>query len=105
MRSGVRRMLTVQGWVDLYDDRQRLFLNLEIERGKRAYSKSVSQNVSRTRLARTLEGLWTGGRPALGYVRGEDGRLALGDPEDVETVRWIFARYLEGDVGLRGLAA
>src|SRR5262249_41516319 len=34
-----------------------------------------------------------------------DGRLAPGDPEAVEVVRWLYATYLHGDIGVKKLAS
>jgi DNA invertase Pin-like site-specific DNA recombinase len=105
MASGVRYMLTnAEGLIDFEDDGQRVFFNLRQDLGKRAYSKSVSAAVARTRAKRAAEGLWTGGPPPFAYVVGADGRLALGDPKHVEAVRWVFREYLARDVGAYRLA-
>lgn len=41
-------------------------------------------------------GKWVAGRPPLGYVKGDDDRLVLGESQDVETVRLLFAKYAGG---------
>jgi DNA invertase Pin-like site-specific DNA recombinase len=105
MTNGVSRMLTNEGWIDFEDDMQRVFFNLRQDLGKRAYSKSISMTVSRTRAERARLGLWTGGQPPFAYRVGPDGHLMFGDPEHIATVRYIFDRYLHGDIGTKLLAA
>jgi site-specific DNA recombinase len=105
MTCGVTRMITNTVDYDFTDDKQRVFYNLSQDLGKRAYSKSVSQNVSRSRAEKAALGIWTGSRPPYGYVVGPDGHLMFGPAEMVETVRWIFRRYVDGTIGVRKLAA
>jgi DNA invertase Pin-like site-specific DNA recombinase len=93
MQSGVTRILTHEGWIDLEDDTDRLLFNIRQDLGRAAYSKSLSRNVTRSAIERARRGLWVAGRPPYGYRIGDDGRLALGDPAMVETVRWIFRQY------------
>jgi hypothetical protein len=104
MAHGVKKMLTNEGFIDFEDDMQRVFFNLRQDLGKRAYSKSVSAAVSRTRLTRSRAGLWTGGPPPFGYILGPDGHLALGDPREVKTVALLFRLYLDLDVSGYALA-
>jgi site-specific DNA recombinase len=93
MESGVTRLLTPDGWIDLENDVDRLLFNIRQDMSRAAYVKSLSRNVTRSALARARQGLWPAGRPPYGYIIGPDGRLALGDPEEVATVRWIFHEY------------
>ena len=93
IQSGASRLLTHEGWIDLDDDVDRLLFHIKQDMSRAAYSKSLSRNVTRSAVARARKGLWVAGRPPYGYKIGEDGRLALGDPEMVETVRWVFRHF------------
>jgi DNA invertase Pin-like site-specific DNA recombinase len=93
MQAGVTRILTHEGWIDLEDDVDRLLYNIRQDVGRAAYAKSMSGNITRSARDRALRGLWVAGRPPYGYRIGDDGRLALGDPAFVETVRWIFRQF------------
>jgi DNA invertase Pin-like site-specific DNA recombinase len=93
MRSGVTRLLTQEGWIDLEDDVDRLLFHIKQDMSRAAYAKSMSKNVTRSGAERAKKGLWVAGRPPYGYKIGDDGHLALGEPLQVETVRWIFRHY------------
>jgi site-specific DNA recombinase len=93
MQSGVTRFLTHEGWIDLEDDVDRLLFHIRQDMSRAAYSKSNSRNVTRSALERARQGKWVAGRPPYAYRIGEDGHLALGDPQMVETVRWIFHQF------------
>jgi hypothetical protein len=71
----------------------RLLFHIRQDMTRAAYAKSMSGNVTRSAVERAKQGLWVAGRPPYAYRIGDDGRLALGDPILVETVRWIFRHY------------
>jgi site-specific DNA recombinase len=93
MQSGVTRILTHEGWIDLEDDVDRLLFHIKQDMSRAAYAKSMSKNVTRSAIQRAKMGLWVAGRPPYAYRIGEDGHLVLGDPALVEVVRWIFRHY------------
>jgi hypothetical protein len=95
MDSGITRLITPEGPVDLTDETDRVMFLMRQELGRAAFSRSLSKNVTRSALRRALEGLWVSGNPPYGYVIGPDGKLALGDPAEVEAVRWMFRQYAE----------
>lgn len=100
-RAGVHLASVVQGrqdWNDIGswlkasitqhgDDQHRFKLSADVKRGKRQVAE---------------RGDWAG-RPPLGYVVGENRRLQLGDPREVELIRRLFREYLEGR-SLRSIA-
>jgi DNA invertase Pin-like site-specific DNA recombinase len=63
----------------------------------------LSKNVTRGMSQLAHEGKWAGGAPPIGYLKGPDGKLHLGSPEDVEFVRWLFTEYARGH-SIRGIA-
>ena len=59
-------------------------------------SRSISENVSWGVQRRFEEGKYSVGYSTfLGYDKGKDGKLVI-KPEQAETVRYIFTRFLEG---------
>ena len=59
-------------------------------------SRSISENVSWGVQRRFEEGKYSVGYSTfLGYDKGKDGKLVI-NPEQAETVRYIFTRFLEG---------
>ena len=71
------------------------------QHGKNDYCRSLAADSARGRRKRVLEGKWTC-PPPYGY-RLENGVLALGDAEKVETVRRIFRLRASGK-GFRSIA-
>lgn len=71
------------------------------------YSRVLAERTRAGLIQRHKEGCWTGGPPPYGYqiVEGEDGkkRLAI-QPEEAQTVRFIFETYLAEAVGMKELA-
>ncbi|MCL8208972.1 MAG: recombinase family protein [Actinomycetia bacterium] len=66
------------------------------------YSANLSQEVRKGMIEAARRGRALG-LPPLGYRIGEDGRLAVVE-EDAAVVRWIFAEYASGRVGMNTLA-
>jgi hypothetical protein len=94
--AGVTRMLTAEGWIDFENDTDRVLHAVKQDLGRNAFSRSLSANISRACLSRAREGKWNGGRVPYGYVVGNDHRLELGDPLEVEAVRLIFELIAAG---------
>lgn len=72
-----------------------LILSIEAE-GNNQYVRKLARNTTHGQMQMAMRGEWVAGRPPLGYVVGEGRKLELGDPRDVETVRWIFDAYNAG---------
>jgi site-specific DNA recombinase len=107
--AGVTRMLTPEGWTDWEDDVDRVLYNLRQDLTRAAYSKTISNNITRDGLARARAGKWVAGKPPPGY-RAEgpkgDKRLTFGPGPEVAQVRWMFAHFDQtadslGDVAAR----
>jgi site-specific DNA recombinase len=93
--SGVTRLLTqAEGWIDLEDDVDRLLFNIKQDMSRAAYVKSLSRNVTRSAIDRAKQGLWVAGGAPYGYRIGDDGHLDLGDPREIEVVKWIFHTFV-----------
>jgi DNA protecting protein DprA len=99
--AGVRLETVGQGRIDWEDFAGRIIYAVQQE-GKHAFLRDLSRNVTRSMLAKAKQGLWLGGPPPYGYVT-RDGRLALGDPAEVDVVRWIFETYATTSVSLGDL--
>ncbi|MCK6527605.1 recombinase family protein [Myxococcota bacterium] len=69
------------------------------------YSEELSRNVQRGMRSQAERGFWQYGNPPYGYAL-EEGRLVVTDETraDFETVRRVFAVYLEGRDGAKRLA-
>jgi DNA invertase Pin-like site-specific DNA recombinase len=72
------------------------------QHGKAEYVRSMAIDVARGQRRERAKGFWIGPRP-YGY-RLENRKLVLGSPEEVETIRRIFALRLQG-YGIRRIAA
>jgi site-specific DNA recombinase len=109
---GVEALFTNAGWTYLNRTTDRVLLNLSQDLTNEAYSKGHGKNSARGRLANVTDRLWNGAAAPYGYRRlfrtpDEKRRrpyLVPGDPQEVETVRWVFETYAAGDLGLRGIA-
>jgi site-specific DNA recombinase len=66
------------------------------------YSANLSQEVKKGMVEAARRGRALG-LPPLGYRIGDDGRLAIVE-EDAAVVRWIFAAYASGRMGLNTVA-
>jgi hypothetical protein len=92
-KAGVGRIFTAQRWYDLSRKEDRALLNLEQDFTNQQYSIDLSQASARGMAKKAREGGWLGGKAPYGYRLTTDKRLVLGDPEEVEAVRWMFDTY------------
>lgn len=95
-QAGVQLVTVTDGAVDWNSMAGRLVYSVAQE-GKYQYLRDLSRNVIRGMDDLARDGKWVSGKPPVGYVIGDDKRLQLGAPEDVELVREIFRRYVAGD--------
>jgi site-specific DNA recombinase len=106
--AGTSRMLTrADGWIDWNDDTHRLLTNVKQDMTRAAYSKAVSQNVTRSAIQRVKRGQWVAGKAPYGYVTAgpkDRKRLAVGKAEEAEAVRFIFRQFAESADSLGLLA-
>jgi site-specific DNA recombinase len=93
--AGVALVTVTDGLVNWDDFTGRIMYSLKQET-KHQYLRDLSQNVTRGMLDKARAGLWTSGRPPLGYILGDDQRLKLGPPDAIAAVRFIFEGYLAG---------
>lgn len=103
MAYGVRRFFSIDGWLRLDDDTERVMMNFKQELGRRAYAKSISQNVTRNHLRDSQNGCWVSGSPPFGYRIGPDRKLIVFE-EEAKVVRWIFDQYLTRPIGCTRIA-
>jgi DNA invertase Pin-like site-specific DNA recombinase len=101
--QGIYLETVSQGKIDWEDFAGRIIYSVTQE-GKNAYLRDLSRNVTRGQLAKAKRGEWLGGKPPYGYRLSEHKRLEPGDPQEIETVRWLFTAYAERDTSLRALA-
>jgi DNA invertase Pin-like site-specific DNA recombinase len=106
MDAGVCRILSVEGWVDLNNDTDRVVYTLKQDLGRHAYLKGLSENVLEGKARKARAGRFQSSRPPYGYdvireVCLENGHLVPN--EHAETVRQLFRDYLAG-ASLRELA-
>ncbi len=92
--AGVRLTTIAQGEIDWHDFAGRIIYTIQQE-GKNQFLHDLARNSLRGVISRAKQGRWPGGRIPFGYVMGDDGRLALGDPVDVQTIRRIFELRLK----------
>jgi site-specific DNA recombinase len=101
--AGVRLETVAQGKIDWEDFAGQIIYAVQ-QGGKHQFLRDLSRNTTRGMLAKARAGFWLGGPPPYGYaVQG--GRLVLGDPAQIEVVRWLFHTYLNTDISVRGLTA
>jgi DNA invertase Pin-like site-specific DNA recombinase len=100
--AGVRLITVAQGQIDWNDFAGRLVYSIQQE-AKHQFLRDLARNSLRGLIARVKQGLWPGGTAPYGYEIDDAGRLILGDPQEVATVREIFRMRLEG-LGYRVLA-
>jgi DNA invertase Pin-like site-specific DNA recombinase len=94
--AGVTRMLDNDGWTDFENETDRVMHTIKQDLGRSAYVRSLAQNCTRGSIKRALEGKRCGGPVPYAYVVDDAGFLALGDPAEVEAVRWMFEAYDRG---------
>jgi DNA invertase Pin-like site-specific DNA recombinase len=99
--AGVRLETVAQGRIDWEDFAGRIVYAVQQE-GKHAYLRDLSRNVTRSMAAKARACGWNGGKAPYGYNLVE-GRLAPGDPAEVEIVRWLYHTYARTDTSLRAL--
>jgi site-specific DNA recombinase len=99
--AGLTRMLTADGWIDFENETDLLVFNIKQDSSNASFSKKLSENVSRSCLARARDGKWNGGRIPYGYVVGPDQHLALDDPARVEGAQTLFQLIASGITAVR----
>jgi DNA invertase Pin-like site-specific DNA recombinase len=92
-KAGVTKMITAEGVIDFENETDRIVYNLKQDAARASYSPLMSGRVAEGMRLTAREGKWCGGNVPYAYVIGNDGRLALGDPAEVETVGWMFQTY------------
>ncbi len=60
------------------------------------YVRKMARGTLDGQAKKARRGEWVAGRPPLGYVKGDGDRLVLGESQDVETIRLLFAKYAGG---------
>jgi DNA invertase Pin-like site-specific DNA recombinase len=94
--AGTKLLLTNEGWTDFEDDADRALYSIKQDFGRSAYVKGLAENCTRGVIKRAKEGRYCGGPVPYAFVVGPDGYLALGDPAEVEAVRWMYNAYDRG---------
>ncbi len=100
--AGVRLITVAQGEIDWNDFAGRMVYSIQQE-AKHQFLRDLARNSLRGLIARAKQGLWPGGTAPYGYEIDDVGKLILGNPQEVATVREIFRMRLEG-LGYRVLA-
>ena len=100
--AGVRLITVAQGLIDWNDFAGRMVYSIQQE-AKHQFLRDLARNSLRGLIARVKQGLWPGGTTPYGYEIDDAGKLILGDPQEVATVREIFRMRLAG-LGYRVLA-
>lgn len=93
--AGVHLATVVQGLVEWNTFAGKLIWSIQQEQ-KHQYLRDLSRNVARGMGALAQQGKWPGGRVPYGYTVGEDRCLYPGEPEQVNTVRYVFEEYAKG---------
>lgn len=84
-------LVSVTQSINTSDSMGRLILNVLMSFAQ--FERELASERTRDKIAMSRKkGLWTGGRPVLGYDI-VDGNLVI-NPGEAELVRWIFARYI-----------
>jgi site-specific DNA recombinase len=114
-KAGVGRMLTASGWIDFNKREHRVLFGIGQDLTNHEYSQDLAQKSVRGRIQNAREGRWNGGPVPYDYLVEYEWVQAKGkkkqrplrlvpDPETAPIVRWIFAEYASGKVGLYQLA-
>jgi site-specific DNA recombinase len=90
--AGVRLETVAEGKIDWDSFAGRIVYSVAQE-GKHAFLRDLSRASARGMARKAREGGWLGGKAPYGYRLTAEGKLALGDPIEVETVRWLFRTY------------
>jgi site-specific DNA recombinase len=101
--AGVKLWTQADGEIDLDDFMGFIRSSMNAESDNK-YIRELSKGVVRGQRSTSLEGKWVSGTIPFGldYVKGDRkknpqaGNIILGSPDDVETVRRVFAWYLAG---------
>jgi DNA invertase Pin-like site-specific DNA recombinase len=99
--AGVMLHTIAQGLIDWSQFESRILYSLAQE-GKHAFLRDMSRNVIRGLARHCKDGQWHGHVP-IGYEKGPDGRLVLGDPTEIAAVREAYRLRLLG-FGYRNIA-
>jgi DNA invertase Pin-like site-specific DNA recombinase len=103
--SGITRIRTPEGEIDLTSDVDLTLFNVRQDLTKAAYAKALSKNASRGLLKRALDGKRSGGHKApYGYRDGPDGHFILGPAAQVRAVQRIYHLYVVDDYSLGMIA-
>jgi DNA invertase Pin-like site-specific DNA recombinase len=94
MGAGVSRLLHSEGWIDFEDDVDLTMFNIKQDLGRKAYSKSLAKNVTRSGLNRAREGRWVAGATPYGYAIGLNHKLVPGDLMTAEDLAAIAHRQI-----------
>ena len=92
-QAGVQLHTVSEGLLDWSDFTGRVMYSIKQE-GKHQFLRDLARNTARGRLDAAKSGKWMAITPH-GFVK-VGGRLQLGDPAEIETVRRIFREYLSG---------
>ena len=103
VKTGVKLWTQADGELDLDETTHFIRATLNAESDNK-YIRELSKGVVRGQRSTSLKGKWVSGTIPFGldYVKGdrkknpEAGNIVLGSPDDVETVRRVFAWYLAG---------
>ena len=90
--AGVRLETIAQGKIDWEDLVGQLIYSVN-QLGKAQFLRDLARNSLRANIARAKTGRWGGGNAPFGYEIGEEGRLILGDPHQIKTIREIGYRF------------
>lgn len=101
-QCGVHLATIAQGRIEWDEFTGRLMFAIQQE-GKNQYLVDLARNSARGMRDRVLQGKWHG-KPPYGYIIGDDGHLALGDPNEVTTVRQIFRMRCADGLGYGTIA-
>jgi DNA invertase Pin-like site-specific DNA recombinase len=110
-QAGVKIVTVRQGELDWNELGGWLVASIN-QHGKAQYLKDLSANVLRGKLDSAENGNWSGSRPHYGLAverigtgrRTRNGKLILGDPDQIATIKWIFDSYANRDMSLRDIA-
>jgi DNA invertase Pin-like site-specific DNA recombinase len=94
-KNHVQLVTCTEGPIDWNSFAGRMLYGMKQE-GKHQFLVDLSNNVSRRMNQIAREGLWVAGKPPVGYIVDTDKKLRFGPPEDVQLVRNIFEKYLQG---------
>ncbi len=92
-KAGVRIALTDREQpIDWDSFAGMLTLSIEAESNNQ-YVRKLARGTTRGQMQLAKQGKWVAGRPPLGYVVGNDGKLKLGPAKEVEAVRFAYRSY------------